>query len=72
MTDDEIDTDFFLRLELLKKRKKKEIGKFHKIANVSCFAHYTSGQVFCEEPPGNICIDVNRKEFSFHESLDSQ
>lgn len=55
-----------------KRKKTPEIREFNNIANISCFACCTTGQVFCEESPGNVCIDTNRKEFSFHESLDCQ
>lgn len=72
MTESGIDTAISLRLALLKKKKKRAIREFCKIPDVSCFACCATGQVFCEEALGNVCIDINRKEFSFHESLDCQ
>lgn len=71
MTESETANAISLKLAFLEK-KKKEIREFHKIANISCFACCAARQVYCEEPLGNVCIDVNRKEFSFHESLDCQ
>lgn len=52
----------------LKNKKKKEKNEIA----VSCSAYCVIREVFCAESTRNVCININRKEFPVHESLDCQ